>query len=362
MKILEIFKFALLSPLSFLWEQVYRIRRNLYEYGVLKRAYFKVPVISVGNITFGGTGKTPFIIWLTEYFHREAMTAAVLTRGYKGNLENNSGVIKSGQTFRSNPVDYGDEPLLISRRMKSGAVIVGKKRSQNLKRYFSEINPDVVLLDDGFQHLELYRSFNILLFDATLPIKQYQVAPRGYLREGLTALKDADAIVLSRCDQVSPNRIKELTDFIAPYHHPDIPMVKIRYIPTGLYNTYYKKIFEIEDIKGLKVIAVAAIASPESFYQLLESLGAEVLDKVSFPDHHFFTPEDINELLIKASKHDAVVVTSEKDMVKMRRIGQDSRLMCLNVLVEFLDGEAALTTEMRKILKSTNKQNIGVHY
>ena len=178
----QVIKRVLFSPLSFVWENFYRLRRSFYEYGFMKKSYFKVPVISVGNLTFGGTGKTPFIIWLTEFFNRESLVPAVLTRGYKGSLENKSGVIKSGQTFRSNPVDYGDEPLLISRRMKNGAVIVGKKRSDNLRKYFGEVNPDVILLDDGFQHLELYRSYNIILFDASMPLEQYKIAPIRYLR------------------------------------------------------------------------------------------------------------------------------------------------------------------------------------
>jgi tetraacyldisaccharide 4'-kinase len=303
-------------------------------------------------------GKTPFIIWMTEFFNRESLKPAVLTRGYKGSLENASGMIQSGESFRSNPVDYGDEPLLISRKMKEGAVIVGKRRSENLRRYFGEVQPDVVLLDDGFQHLELYRAFNIVLFDASLPKEMYKVAPMGYLREGLTALKDADAIVLSRCDQVSKDKVEELIDFLAPYHHPDIPLAKVRFIPMGIYNTYQKKIMEIEDLKGRKVIGVAAITSPESFFQMLESLGAEVVERVHYPDHHFFTSEDVNDLLLKSSYHEALIMTSEKDMVKLRRISQDSRINSLNVVVDFIEGEDKFVGEIKKILKFD--KNLGL--
>ena len=153
------------SPLSFIWEWVYRIRRSFFEYGVFKKTTFKVPVISVGNLSFGGTGKTPTIIWLAEWMISQGLTPVVLTRGYKGLLEHSSGLLKSGQKFRLNPIDYGDEPLMISNKMSRGAVIVGKKRAENLIKYFSEVKPDVVLLEDGFQHLQIYRSFNIVLFD-----------------------------------------------------------------------------------------------------------------------------------------------------------------------------------------------------
>ncbi len=361
MKTTKLIKKLLLFPLSYLWESIYRARRAFYEYGILRRSYFKVPVLSVGNLTFGGTGKTPFIIWLTDFFSKQSLTPVVLTRGYKGSLEKGRGVIKSGQTFRSNPVEYGDEPLLISRSMKSGAVIVGKRRSANLRKYFADILPDVILLDDGFQHLELYRGFNIVLFDASLPIERYEVAPLGYLREGLTALKDADAIVISRCDQVSRKQVASLISFLSPHFHPSTPIAKIRYIPIGVFNSYYKKVMDIEELEGRKIIAVAAIASPESFFQLLESLGAQVIEKASFPDHHFFSPEDINELLIKAAYHDAIIMTSEKDMVKLRRISQDSRINSLNIVLDFIDGEDALTSAIKNAISfGQNSKDLGL--
>ena len=211
-----------LVPLSKLWESVYRLRRSFYEYGLLKKEYFKVPIISVGNISFGGTGKTPMIIYLTGKVSELGLTPAVLTRGYKGDLEHKSGLIKGGQRFRSNPKQFGDEPLLISRKMNKGAVIVGKNRARNLRKYFHQVSPDVVFLDDGFQHIQLYRSFNVVLFDSALPLSRYKTAPLGYLREGLTALKDADAILLSRADQVSSEKMDELTSFLEKYHRRGI--------------------------------------------------------------------------------------------------------------------------------------------
>lgn len=148
----------------------------------------------------------------------------VLTRGYKGQLEHSSGLLKSGQKFRLNPFDYGDEPLMISNKMSKGAVIVGKKRAENLLKYFAETRPDVVLLDDGFQHLQIYRSFNIVLFDATMPLQNYKVAPLGYLREGLSALKDADAIVISRADMVTQAKLQKLLSTISEsFHHGPPP-------------------------------------------------------------------------------------------------------------------------------------------
>lgn len=340
----------LLKPLSSLWETVYRVRRSFYEYGIFKKDYFKVPILSVGNVTFGGTGKTPLIIWLTQKLESYELTPVVLTRGYKGKLEKKSGIIKGGQRFRSNPQEFGDEPLLISQRLTKGAVIVGKNRAQNLKKHFHSIQPDVVLLDDGFQHIQLYRSFNIVLFDALLPLDRYKTAPLGYLREGLTSLKHADAILISRADQVKEDQIDGLLNLLSPYHRRDIVIGKFKYIPTGLFDCYYHKQMSMEGLLGRRVIALTAIASPEAFYKLLESSGAEVIDKVDFPDHHYFSDRELNDILLRATKESAIIVTSEKDMVKIRRVSQDPRIFYVDISVQFLSGEEELLSGIRKVV------------
>jgi tetraacyldisaccharide 4'-kinase len=341
---------VILKPVSNLWESLYRVRRSMYEYGILKKNYFKVPVISVGNLTFGGTGKTPIIIWLVQLCEKLDQEPMVLTRGYKGKLEHSSGIIVGGQRFRSNPKEFGDEPLLISRKMKRGAVVVGKRRSENLKKYFHQVEPDIVLLDDGFQHIQLYRSFNIVLFDASLPLERYQTAPLGYLREGLTALKDADAILISRSDQVEEDKIEMLLEHLSQFHRSDIPIARFKYVPDMLLDCFDKPVMEVDSLKGRNVIALTAIASPDSFYRLLESYGANIVDKVSYPDHYFFTQEDINDLLFKCSQHSAIVVTSEKDMVKIRRVSQDPKIHYINIRVEFMSGEESLVSEIKRIL------------
>lgn len=339
-----------LTPFSLAWEWVYRVRRSFYEYGVFKKKIFKVPVISVGNISFGGTGKTPTIIWLTDWLINKGLTPVVLTRGYKGQLEHSSGLLKSGQKFRLNPFDYGDEPLMISNKMSKGAVIVGKRRADNLLKYFAEVKPDVVLLDDGFQHLQIYRSFNIVLFDATMPLNHYQVAPKGYLREGMTALKDADAIVISRADMVTEGKRQKLISTISEHFHHSPPIAMSRYQPLGVFDVHDKYIYSIHELKGMRAIAVTAIASPDAFYRYMESFGVEITEKVSFPDHYFFTPEDVNELLIKASQQSSIILCSEKDMVKMKRVSLDSRILYTKVKVEFMSGEKELLGALSKVL------------
>lgn len=349
-KLKTISKAIALAPLSSAWEWVYRVRRSFYEYGVFKKQIFKVPVISVGNLSFGGTGKTPTIIWLAEWMNKKNLTPIVLTRGYKGQLEHSSGLLKSGQKFRLNPFDYGDEPLMISNRMSKGAVVVGKKRAENLLRYFAEVQPDVVLLDDGFQHLQIYRSFNLVLFDATMDLNLYKTAPLGYLREGMSALKDADAIMISRADLVTPGQLEKLRKLLSQHYHHGPVLAITRYQAVGVFDVHDKYIFSIHELKGLRAIAVTAIAAPESFYRYLDHFGVEIVEKVSFPDHYFFSPDDVNELLIKASQQSCIILCSEKDMVKMKRVSLDSRILYTKVKVDFMSGEKELESALSKVL------------
>ena len=199
--------YTFLYILSFIWEKAYQVRRFLYKYGFLKKRAFDVPIVSVGNLSFGGTGKTPFTLWLGEYLAQERKKVMILIRGYKGNLENSFGIIRSPYRLISNPYKYGDEPLLLARRLKSASIVIGKKRSDNLEYYFYKEQPDIVLLDDGHQYLQLNRNLNILLLDTSMSLESYKTAPLGYLREGLSALKDVDTIVFTQCDQVSSQKL-----------------------------------------------------------------------------------------------------------------------------------------------------------
>ena len=352
---IEFFKSLVITPIAFFWENIYRLRRYLYNFGLFKRFFFQMPIISVGNISFGGTGKTPFTIWLTELINEYHLRPVVLTRGYKGKFEHSYALLEARKSFKYNPVDFGDEPLMMARRLREGAVIVGKRRSENLSFFFDKIKPDVGVLDDGFQHLRLFRNLNILLFDALMPISQYKVSPKGYLREGLTSLRDADAIVISRCDQVSPFNLKRLEEFLKPYVSSRAIWSRIKYNLVGIYDANFKKVFEIKELKGKKIISAVAIASPKSFFKQLENIGADIVEKIVFPDHYYFTFEDIQDLLEKSKKYDAMILTSEKDIVKIRKISTEIKVYYMKVDVGFVSGGQELKNLIIKVLKLGEK-------
>lgn len=344
------FIMLVLFPFSFVWEWVYRIRRFLYSHDFFRRNRYQVPIISVGNITFGGTGKTPLIMWITEYLEVIEKRVMVLLRGYKGALEHDSGILRAGGKFGNSPAEYGDESLLLVRKMKRGSVVVGKNRSANLEHYFDQERPDVVLLDDGHQHLKMDRRLNIVLFDALMPLLRYKVAPSGYMREGYTALKDADLVVISRSDQVSPQKVELLKKTIQPFLPPDVPFAQMGHRPIGLFDCNNRPTISLDQLKGKKVICVAGIASPLSFFALIESLGSEVIERISLPDHHNYRLLELEHLLEKAQKKGALIVTTEKDIVKIRRLINHQSVLYLEIKVAFLEGEAEFKEKINNVL------------
>lgn len=333
------YKRIFLTPIAFLWESVYFIRRAFYDYGIFKQASFEVPIISIGNLSFGGTGKTPFTLWLATYLQQKQNRVMILMRGYKGKLEHKSGLIHAGKKINPDPIDFGDEAILLARRLENATIVVGKKRSENLQYYFPTVEPDVVLLDDGHQHIKLKRKLNIVLFDATMPLYKYHVAPLGYMREGFTSLKDADLIVIGKADQASREKINALKNLIKPYLPYQIKFAEVGFKPSGFYNSSYDLVLNLEAIKDKKVILIAGVANPQSFFKLVENLGAEILVTEAFPDHHYFKKEELDALISYAKNEDAYIITTEKDIVRTKNVIDDEVILFLQVELDFYSGE-----------------------
>ena len=341
----------ILYPVSFLWEWIYRVRRFLYDVGYFYQNNFKVPIISIGNLSLGGTGKTPFTLWLGKYLNEKNKKVMVLTRGYKGKLEKKSGIINSDSILSYNPYEYGDEALVICRNLKQSTVVVGRNRSENLKYYFDTVSPDIVLLDDGHQHLKINRNLNFVLFDATLPLEQYHAPPIGYLREGLTALKDADAIIIGRADLIPNEKMIKLEKMLKSYSLSDVPLAKIKYTPSSVKNISHKKVMDISDLASKKVILFTGIASPDSFSQLIRNLGAEVVGEYFYPDHHYYSTSEIEKLLSLAKKENLYLLTTEKDIVKIRKVSQSEDILYVDIFIDFLEGEKEVKALVDSIVK-----------
>ncbi len=344
-----LFDTLILCPLAFAWSSVYRVRRYAYRFNFISSHRFKVPIISVGNISFGGTGKTPITMWLAEYFESQQKKVMVLMRGYRGGLEGDYGIIQGASQVGPNPLLFGDEALLIARRLHHGSVVVGKNRAQNLKHYFTQEFPDIVILDDGHQHLKIQRNLNLVLFDALMEFKLYDAPPRGYLREGLTSLRDADFALIGRADIAGTQRIEELKAFLRQYLRPNVPIACFRYSAFGLFNSKFEKMLDITELQGKKVLAVTGIASPEAFFSSLVDAGAEIIQKMVFPDHHHFSLTQVKNILDQAEEADAYVITTEKDIVKLRRMVDSPRILFLQINVVFTEGEDTLKQKLHSL-------------
>ena len=339
-----------LFPLAFLWENIYLLRRFLYVIGILRSTKLNTPVVSIGNLTFGGTGKTPSVLWVSRFFEKKHLKVNILTRGYKGKLENESGILRANKKLGHNPDLFGDEALMMVNRLDFSSVLVGKNRIKTLLKYFDQEKPDVVILDDGHQHLKIRRNFNVLLFDATMPLQSYKVAPLGYLREGMSAVDVADFIIITRADLVPGAKIQELRRMIKHHATEDMPISLAKYEPKGLFNVFNEFHKELISLRGKKVILLAGIASPSSFLKLLESTGIEVTEQAIFPDHHNYSSGEIDSLLAKVQGEVQMIVTTEKDMVKIRRITTSDKIYYLQVDLEFISGQKEFEQELNKLV------------
>ena len=286
----------LLWPVSVLYGDFTRLRVWLYSKGILKQQRLNRPVISVGNLTVGGTGKTPMVIWLAEKFLAEGKRVAILTRGYKG----------SGGT--------SDEIELMKFRLKEKVHFgVGANRFEQGQQLEPEV--DIFLLDDGFQHLQLARDVNILLLDASQPLARQLLLPAGPLREPVSAMQRADVLVLTR-SETSPqtqSAIAKLQDF--PVFAAATRLLGFRRLGAGI------QVLSVDEIGPAPFYAFCGIGNPRAFFQDLKNWNLPVSLTSEFPDHHKYDSRDAKELEAAARAAGAkAFLTTEKDAQNLASI------------------------------------------
>lgn len=323
----------LLLPLGMAYGLLMRCRRAMYRRGWLRSEGAAVPVICVGNLTVGGTGKTPMVAWLVRHLQRAGRTPAVLTRGYKS---------VAGQS---------DEAALLAKR--TGApVIVNADRAVGAKSAVAR-GADVLVMDDGFQHLRLRRNVNLVLIDATNPFGggpwPGAPLPAGRLREGLSALVDADAIVFTRTDQAPGEKTADLWSRIAEIA-PRAMLATAVHTPTTLIGeTGQGQPAEI--LAGKKVFLFCGLAHPEAFRKTVESLKADIVGARWRVDHAAYTPGIVQELLAEAHRLGAeLLLTTQKDGVKLPDEPTDPPIRQLAVEMDITDGRAELLQTLEAIL------------
>ncbi len=273
-------------------------RNRLFDWGI--RSAFRPPAvcISVGNITAGGTGKTPVVAWLANWFQSRDARVAILSRGYKS--------LDSGAN---------DEKLVLDRLCPGIPHLQNPNRVASAKTAIRDHQSRVLLLDDAFQHRRIARDLDVVLIDATNPWGYGYLLPRGLLRESKSGLKRADVIVITRSDQVEPSVLDRLKTEVHSFAG-DIPLLTSRFAPSG-WLTLDGQRLPLTEFAHRSVIGCCGIGNPESFRKTLTAVGCDVKQWHSFADHHHFEHSDFERLRQAAADHNAgVLAMTLKDLVK----------------------------------------------
>lgn len=341
-----------LPPLSALYGAVVRARLGAYRRGVLSATRLTVPVISVGNITVGGTGKTPLVEFFCRALAREGRKVCVLTRGYKREQPENRVLVSDGNTVHATVTEAGDEAFLLAQTLKGvAAVISDSKRAAAGNWAVQELGSDVFVLDDGYQHLQLARDLNLLIIDASDPWGGNRLLPTGRLREPLSGISRADCIVVTRAD--NPDNTISLIAQLRKRASCSIFTSRMR--KTGVRTLDANRVDDA--VFGQSLSAFCGVGNPKSFYEQLRRSGFKLRSTHSFPDHHKYQQRDIDEICAKAvSERVTGLITTAKDAVKLQSLQFD--LPCYVFEIECaIDEEASLLALMREALTgSVNRE------
>ncbi|MDA8100035.1 MAG: tetraacyldisaccharide 4'-kinase [Nitrospiraceae bacterium] len=304
----------ILSVLSMPYRFAVALRDWGYRSGVLRTNRLPCRVISVGNLTLGGTGKTPAVMAVAEVLLRKGRKPSILSRGYGRSAGDAVTVVSDGKGAKAGVAQSGDEPALMAARMQSVPVIVGRDRFEAGMTAVQRFHPDTAILDDGFQHRRLKRDVDIVLIDASDPFGNGKLFPAGILREPLASLRRASLVLITRTDMAAD--LRGLKEQIARF--TKAPLVSSRHAPAYLYDTATGEEKPLTALRGTAVFAFAGIARPAAFLRLLASLGADVRGRSVYPDHYAYAKDDLADLFQQAVDCGAVlVVTTEKDSVKL---------------------------------------------
>ena len=310
-----------------------RWRNRRYQSGAAVVHRMNVPVVSVGNLTLGGTGKTPMVEWLARWFRARGVRVAIVSRGYGAGVDARN-----------------DEALELARKLPDVPHVQNPDRVAAARRLIVEFQSQVILLDDGFQHRRIGRDLDIVLLDALEPFGFGHVFPRGTLREPIDGLRRADVVALSRANMLDAGQREVIWQTVHRYA-PQAICAEVVHAPRTLLAASGRQ-EPLESIRGLAVAAFCGLGNPAGFRHTLETCGCRLAAFREFPDHHRYTLADVESLSTWAEGMDvSAVLCTEKDLVKLSVDQFGSRpLWALGVGLEFLAGQQALEAELSKFV------------
>jgi tetraacyldisaccharide 4'-kinase len=328
-----------LAPAAWVYRAGALVREGAYARGWLSRGRLRCPVVSIGNLTVGGTGKTPAVEMVARWLTDEGRRVAIVSRGYGRRPAAPVEVVSDGGAPRLSAERAGDEPVLLARRLPGVAVVVGADRLEAGRWTVTNLRPDVVVLDDGFQQRRLLKDVEIVCLDARAPWGPGGLFPRGTLREPPSALARAHLVIVTRAD---PRRsLAGLLDEIRHYAG-SAPCLFTEYAAEDLEDLRSDGRAPVDALRDRSVLAFAGIAAPERLGETLVAHGAIVRDVVAFPDHHGYGRGDLEAVARRARMVGAgMLVTTEKDAVRLAGPGGVIAAAAASAAVR-LDGEAPL--------------------
>lgn len=317
--------YIVLALPSLVYFCIIKTRNFLYNKNILKTYRPHTYTISVGNLTTGGTGKTPITAEIANYFSKKGDYPAILSRGYGGELQNKEvNVVSDGKNINFTAKEAGDEPLWLAKHCPKTAVLTCASRVKAAKFAKNKLHCTKLILDDGYQHRKIDRDLNILVVDSEKQFSNGFVLPLGALREPVSEIKRADRIIVVN-KNFNDKRAKSFARYLRKKYN--IPSFVCSMLPDKVYDI--KNHSDIED--NQPVIAFSAIGQPEQFYKYLRNY--DVMATKDFPDHHIYTKEDIENLRQLMKKYDAkYMITTEKDAVKLKELAdKENEIFCLRL-------------------------------
>jgi len=361
-----------LAALAYLYVGGLKLYLLPYRLGLRKQAKLPCPVLSVGNLTVGGTGKTPMTQRISEFLAERGFKVCVLSRGYRGANERGTAVVSTFQRVELDAKAAGDEAYLLAKMLPGVPVVVGKDRRQGGTLAWKQFRPDVIVLDDGMQFYQLHRDLDIVLVDALRPFDNGWTLPRGLLREPPSHLRRAGCIVLTNAHkalriadrhppsspsmrgdkrrvQTEPEHLNTLRQQIARCA-PDVPAYTAQYEVRSLRALDDSVDRSPEWLAGRRVVSFCALGNPARFEEQLEQAGAALIHRVRFPDHHAPTMGELNAIIQEAcAKQAEAIIVTEKDAVKLPPLGRPLPFYALVARLR-VDDEAAFFAQILKVL------------
>jgi tetraacyldisaccharide 4'-kinase len=346
----------LLRPAGVLYGMIMTVRNRLFDRGILPVRKAPIPVVSVGNITTGGTGKTPLVDWIVKFYNSAAIPTAIISRGY-GRKTRGVQLVSDGIRLLLGSHDAGDEAVMLSVHNPASIVIVAEKRMDGvafLMQHCAERLPGVIVLDDAFQHRYIARDLDIVVINASEPRELNAMLPEGRLREPLQGLKRAGLIIFSKItDETNKDRLQDKLPLTGK------PVIRSQFRPGALVRVSRTANIDENDPEPsvIRALAFAGIGAPSGFLHTLQEAGVTVSETRWFRDHEAFTEENIREIISAAAYQNLVPVTTEKDWFRisdnqtLRAMLSKAGCRYLTIRTVFPDGTAVLEQQLLSILK-----------